>query len=292
MAYTVPQFVLPLTTSAPATVRLILANSAALGAPATVNAVLPASTYRNDRQYAVVGNLAHDIAAALEAAETAAGTNGTWAAAEVLPSTLRGRTQLTRTKIPGDIVTSLETVDPAILPREFLGWITDVVAPVSFLTGEYWDAGHMPRGLWIPHATNTILMTRDESWRDDVVVVTETPTGEGSQDYWGGVTRRDVDISWIYGASVWPHYLAQTLYANSIGALVTDPNAAWDDFRVYWRDLDAISRVCRFSPDIDTPGAYTEVIPRGDWIATTRNAATTVNEAPLMCRLSITLTEV
>ena len=135
-------------------------------------------------------------------------------------------------------------------------------------------------------------MSRDEAWRDDVVVVTETPTGVSSQDFWGGVVRRDVDISWIQGASVWPHYLAQTLYANNIGALVTDPNAAWDDFRVYWRDLDTTARVCRFSPDFDDPATYTEIIPRGDWIATTRNAATTINEAPLLCRLALEFTEV
>ena len=293
MAYTIPQFVLPLTTSDSATIRLTLANSGALGAPAVVDAVVPAGTYRNDRQYGVAGNLAGDVAGLLEAAETAAGTNGTWTASEVTSGTLKGRTNLTRTKVVGDVVTSLETVDTSIIPKEWLGWSADSVAPTALtLTGEYWDAAHMAKGLWIPHAIDTILMTRDQSYREDVVVVTETPTGASSQDYWGGVVRRDVDVSFVHAASVWPHYLAQTLYADTIGAQTSDKVAAWDYFRQYWRDLDSTERICRFSSDYTAPGTYTEVIPRGDWIGTTNSIVTVVNESPLILSLSIALTEV
>jgi hypothetical protein len=290
MPTSIPQICLPIVTTTGTQIDLILAVSLA-GSPYTVSATLPAGTYYNDRRFAEADNLANAICVVLEAQEGVDGTNGTWAATESAGDFV-GKITLTRTAGDGsDDVTSLDLQGP--ITETHLGWASAVRVPDSETAGvtAAWAADYMAYQLWIPHRINEIILAVDEWYDDEIGTGTATPVHE-TQDYYGSIGTRLIQIDWLGGASVLTHYAADVNYTNTISATANDPNCAWEAFRKRWRILTGTAKQARWSPDYTTPSVYVSLLPRKPWIFDVRSSLTELQRSEDFYRLTLNCTQV
>ena len=235
MPTTVPQICLPIVTTTGTTIDLILAVSL-VGSPHTVSATLPAGTYYNDRRFTASGNLAKEICDVLQSQEASDGTNGTWTPTETAGDFV-GKITLTRTAgDASDDVTSLDLQGP--ITETHMGWSASPRVPDSEVVGATaaWAADYMAYQLWVPHRIAEIILAVDERVTDEVGTATSTAVHE-TQDYYGSINTRIIQLDWLGGASALSFYAEDVTYTNAIGATANDPNCAWEAFRARWRTL-------------------------------------------------------
>lgn len=276
-AYTRPQFCLPFTVNGTVTVNFTDASSTGaitIGSSSTIR--------YTDR----TTDPTSDAWAYLAQEMSSGDAGGTWAASE-LAGGYQGRVVLTRTPSDG------KTVDTVVFSSTAFSNLFGFTTASNGATANAVTAQSMGTGLWIAHSGADTFLEMDESWSDDAVVITESPDGTSTIDDFGGVTRREIVITQVPAAMVYPHYVEDDDWISSYSGVLSDEQQSWDTLRQQWLLLSD-GQTCRYSPDATGPSVYYSLSPGAEdrWIASTRNAAEIETRAPYRFRLTITANEV
>ena len=283
-------FFLPWEITTATQIRLTLADSA-VGAT-TVTATATADTYYNDLDVsgaALGDNLLRHLLDQLEAAETAAGTDGTYILTEVTGD-YRGRYVISRTQGDAiDDVTSLEIVSGGEVTMVTFGFGAATATPASSTANPaVFTATNRAAGSWVLDPDHGLFAAYEPKGMDTVVSTTG-PDGTTKRDVYGYTTRGTIELMTLPAASVFTHYSDQAAFCGFIGAPTGDDNAAFDELRRLWARIgDEV--YCRFVPDVSTITTYYEIDPgQGDgWLSTLADVAEEVERDPLYFDLTLT----
>lgn len=242
-------------TASSASFKIRLANSLVGAIDVTVS--LTNGTYRHDLT-TNAGLIGHVLTRA-NAAEIAAGTNGTWTADQ--PAGLY-RAQVRLKRAPGDAsdnVTHLREFTTGL--QTLLGMGSSPQTPTSGggVPGDdvYWDTLHLGY-VWTPdrhpHADHTHPVYGG--------AFAHNGAGYGALIVDRATTRRDVRLEMVWGGLVLSDLLVREQgYLNVSGLTVNDTNAPLE---VLWSVLlgggsASPNDTLRYYPDRDTPGTYQDV---------------------------------
>ena len=281
-------FTLPYQITTATQFEVVLGNSAV--GPTTITATAVAGTYYNDLDVDGVGlgvNLLYHLATRLQAAELAAGTNGSWSV-EQLSGTYKGVFKIQREKGDAvDSVTSLEVTGGEVSMVTF-GFSTTTVAPADPVADPaVWTATNRAQGLWVIDEYPGLCAGAEETTRTTVLSTT-SPDGTTSRDTYGDVTRKTIMLMTLPAASVYQFYVDDADYASIISAATGDVNACFDELRRLWSRLDS-SLYCRFFPDINDLTDYVQLQPgaQDGWLASLDGVASRVSDSPVLFDITI-----
>ena len=243
-------------------------------------------TRYNDRRFLVASDLLAWVADEMTNTDL---PGETWTASEPAGDYL-GRSALTNThpRVDTKTLNRIDFMTPTILSGADLGYDSNTVfatlaAPNYVLTGT-WIRGR----LWIPQGSS--FMALDEVTREDTVVVTTSPDGTNTKDYYGGLTLRTTELLTVPAALVWPQYADSALFTAAVSGMTAgDLNAPLDVFRQAWRDTPLS---IRYSPDLTLPSVYHDLNAVDPWIGNLTTAATPIGLSPRLYNVRLTALEV
>ena len=201
----------------------------------------PPLTLWNDR----TGNPATDLLAWV-AVEMAGQDGEVWDDLEPAGDYI-GRPQLVNDHPRADGKTLFKVEFTSGLQAADLGFEFSSMSAVITPGGDYAITGAWIRGrLWIPQASS--FMALDETTREETVVVTTSPDGTNTKDYYGGLDIRATELLTVPAALIWPQYANDPLFTAAVSGMTAgDQNAPLDVFRQAWRD--SVLPI-RYSPDL------------------------------------------
>ena len=210
---------------------------------------------------------------------------------DVEPSgSYKGRSQLVcdHPRADGKTLSAVTFTSGGITATD-LGFESSTMTAVATAGGDYAITGAWVRGrLWI--AQGDSFMALDETTREETVVVTTSPDGTNTKDYYGGFSIRSTQLITVPAACVWPQYANDSLFATAVdGMTAGDLNAPLDVFRQTWRDSTS---PIRYSPDLTAPGTYVELEVVDPWIGNLKEAVTPIGLAPRLYSVNLTALEV
>ena len=245
----------------------------------------PGSLLYNDR----TGNIGTDLLAWLADQMTTQDFGETWTASEPSGSYI-GRPTLTNTHPRFDTKT-LDTVTfTSGLTNVDLGFESATMNAFLDASGfDYAITGAWLRGrLWI--AQESSFLALDEVTREDTVVVTTSPDGTNTKDYYGGLSMRATELLTVPAAIVWPHYANDALFTAAVSGMTAgDLNAPLDIFRQHWRDS---SYPVRYSPDLTAPTVFYELEVVDPWIGSLKRVVNPIGLSPRLYNARLTALEV
>lgn len=200
-----------------------------------------------------------------------------------------GRPQLVCDHPRADGKTLLKVEFTSGLQAADLGFEFSSMPAVITGGGDYAITGAWIRGrLWIPQASS--FMALDEVTREETVVVTTSPDGTNTKDYYGGLDIRTTELLTVPAAIVWPQYADDPLFTAAVSGMTAgDLNAPLDIFRQAWRDQTG---PIRFSPDLTAPGTYVELEAVDPWIGNLTTVAIPIGLSPRLYNARLTALEV
>lgn len=262
-------FSLPFEITTATQIRLTLANSA-VGAT-TVTATAAAGTYYNDLDVsgaAIGDNLLRHLLDQLEAAETAAGTDGVYTLT-LQAGGYKGRYTISRAQgNAADDVTSLRIVSGGEVTMVTFGFASAAPAPTSGTADPaVFTAPDRAAGHWVIPDYPALFGGAEEVGATTVLAVS-SPDGTTARDEYGDTTRKEIMLMTLPAASVYPFWANDADYASAIGAATGDVNATLDELRRLWTRVSA-GVYCRFTPDIGSITEYIQLEPGGQdaWLA-------------------------
>lgn len=281
-------FSLPWVITTATQIRLTLTASA-VGAT-TVTATAAAGTYYNDLDVAgtVLGvNLLRHLLDQLTAAETAAGTDGTYVL--VLQSgDYKGRYTIQRTQgDASDNVASLEILSGGEVTMKTFGYTSTSPTPTSGTANPaVFEATNRAAGHWIIDEYPG-LCAGDEEIKETTVLSATSPDGTTSRDTYGDVTRKTIMLMTLPAASVFQYWTDDADYAAALGCATSDPNASLDELRRLWARISP-DVYCRYTPNIGSIANYVQLQPgaRDTWLA--RLPAERISSNPLLYDVTLT----
>lgn len=224
----------------------------------TLNVTLTDGTYRNN--LSTSSGLIGHLITRLNAAETAAGTDGTWAASN--PSTIyRAQVRLTRT--PGSVSDDVKDIRYSTLSatlRGLLGFDSANVAPTGAgVAGAscVWTTRHLGH-VWTPDRHPL----RD--WEEPVCTgaVSNNGAGYGAMVVESAMVARQVEFTLVPGGLVLSDlFTRQGCWAQLDGLSASDTNAPLE---VLWSKITGggsaqPNNTLRYYPDRDDTGDYQDV---------------------------------
>ena len=281
-------FSLPWVITTATQIRLTLTASA-VGAT-TVTATAAAGTYYNDLDVAgtVLGvNLLRHLLDQLTAAETAAGTDGTYVL--VLQSgDYKGRYTIQRTQgDASDNVASLEILSGGEVTMVTFGYTSTSPTPTSGTANPaVFEATNRAAGHWIIDEYPG-LCAGDEEIKETTVLSATSPDGTTSRDTYGDVTRKTIMLMTLPAASVFQYWTDDADYASALGCATSDPNASLDELRRLWARIGP-DVYCRYTPNIGSITTFVKLQPgaRDTWLA--RLPAERISSNPLLYDVTLT----
>lgn len=281
-------FSLPWVITTATQIRLTLTASA-VGAT-TVTATAAAGTYYNDLDVAgtVLGvNLLRHLLDQLTAAETAAGTDGTYVL--VLQSgDYKGRYTIQRTQgDASDNVASLEILSGGEVTMVTFGYTSATPAPTSGTANPaVFEATNRAAGHWIIDEYPG-LCAGDEEIKETTVLSATSPDGTTSRDTYGDVTRKTIMLMTLPAASVFRYWTDDADFASALGCATSDPNASLDELRRLWARIGP-DVYCRYTPNIGSITTFVKLQPgaRDTWLA--RLPAERISSNPLLYDVTLT----
>lgn len=224
----------------------------------TLNVTLTNGTYRND--LSTSSGLIGHLVTRLNAAETAAGTDGVWAASQ--PTSLyRAQVRLTRT--PGSVNDNVKDIRYSTLSstlRGLLGLDSSNVVPTGAGTAGascVWTTRHLGH-VWTPDRHPL----RDFSEPVYAGAVSNNGAGYGTLLIESATTARQVEVNLVPGGLVLSDlFTRQGCWAQIEGLTANDTSAPLD---VLWTKLTGggsaqPNNTLRYYPDRDTPATYQDV---------------------------------
>lgn len=180
--------------------------------------------------------------------------------------------------------------------RKALGWPSTTLttsngianaAPNTTITGEY-QLGH----LWLPRQ----IQTYRDALPQRLVAVSETPAGGASVDSYGGHTKWMHEIHWVPAALVKRDFAADSQYVAAVSGLQAGDNTA--PLETWWELLGTLAGgtppAIKYAPDSANPTTDVETLyfQDAEQLAELANVAQKQNDAPLLYRVTLRLTEV
>ena len=269
-------------------IRLTLTASA-VGAT-TVTATAAAGTYYNDLDVAgtVLGvNLLRHLLDQLTAAETAAGTDGTYVLA-LQSGDYKGRYTIQRTQgDASDNVASLEILSGGEVTMKTFGYTSTSPTPTSGTANPaVFEATNRAAGHWIIDEYPG-LCAGDEEIKETTVLSATSPDGTTSRDTYGDVTRKTIMLMTLPAASVFQYWTDDADFASALGCATSDPNASLDELRRLWARIGP-DVYCRYTPNIGSITTFVKLQPgaRDTWLA--RLPAERISSNPLLYDVTLT----
>ena len=170
-----------------------------------------------------------------------------------------------------------------------LGFHASVMTSTVSPAGDQEIIGDWLRGrLWIPQSDGFLAL--DERTREETVVITTSPDGTNTRDFYGGLDIRTTELLTVAAALVWPQYAQDTAFVVGVSGMTAgDLNAPLDTFRQVWRDS---ALPVRYSADLTAPGTFVELEMVDDWAGNLAAAVTPIGRAPRLYTVRLTALEV
>lgn len=244
-------------------VRLILADSA-VGA-ATVTATINAGTYYSDLDAdgaALGDNVLYEIARALNAQETADGTDGV---TTVTVQSGNYTPKYTLSRAQGDAsddVTSFEIIGGE-LSLEDLGFASGANAPdtgTAAADPATWTATKRPIGAWAispPSANRGRFVHAPE--RQGSILALDSTHATNTLEVYGEITEKTVMFFNVPAAGVFAQYTGASDFTDQIGAAAGDERAALETWIKRLRSLGAVN--VRLFEDLTDLSTYSTLRP-------------------------------